>query len=1156
MLLNSHNFSTEIETLKNVAISQFVSRTTIEGKNTGKDFREASITAVLRDKTLWFTITTLDGVFNITIPMPYLENSIIYIKSNEVKRAVCEHFDVKADRIITYLNAIQSILIGNFDGIVHNPGNKKVVFIQQLAYSILNNNTPIIVRSLQKTINELVNKMPLHETDMNSWMMNHKLILVDTAFEMIDNPTDRLEYQVEKNRCYFDRGWTSIGLSDGSLADKNYILMKDLRNFTAFGLHHHNPQRNLYSTLGMKGDEYPRLRTKSYQELMDKGITRKGWNWFTAFVDIPDNFEDQIVVDIRHADKFILRERRFQFFGTMLIKPGQRIKLGTPISQSPDGVRELCTIKADEIYVKRIVKGKTAIGGNLKEVYNVVIGFKRYLKDGTKVTNTHGNKGVIRLMDLGYAIDPKTGEKRHLDLIVSAKSVKKRKNHGQIVELLMNNLFENRPRTKKMQYKSKSRWDVAGRNMGHVGSYATGITEIEPVVFLDNYAVNEKSMSIIKAELATYGYNNQCTWKCDTYAGKIDAVCGTVFWGVSKDVEDQLWDKGATTRTNGKDLRTAGLKFSTVEFKALETRFGKNNAIIKEVLSYTQGTEQIEETFKALRSKMYQFPENIPVLLTHKVNEVDQTGGTIFNKKELINTIADEFYYQNGLIIKLPVMYQTAVGHNSNDTYEGPVMYTSDSIDWQKFKSLYNTDQIYIPAGNMRRNWRHGSGLYGMSEVAVLVNNIVVFAKRMIEEPEEPRHIRMMYKAISNYYNKMATTLSTKKGAISNLALSVRYPYSAKAVATLSTKLPPNTVQIHRDMAEILEVKNNDVVIVERFPCLGFMSIRPQQILITDDPLCKYTIRASNNSLVSTNLDHDGDVLYLASFHTPEACALLHKEWETPNENCWAHIDQLNTRKGAPSINCLNLSEYEIKPFPIMTKEAQAAIVSKLTGVKAQTGPVIALTYNIMRIMENSGVEVTRKTEAGIEMFIEKAGQSVFQQKHGGQSLHEIVIDGVCTGNANILIKEGFDPEISHFICNVIKTKAGNIGIRDLVDFHERFGKEGSNVINRIVRKENKIYFASRSNLEACTLLECLAAPVVDLPSKIFSLTMTGKYNNGRTVLDVATDTKLINFLKDDGFKAAAAELFKCVNSTIGINAGAKPYHPKSKMKKCSGACS
>ncbi len=1132
---SSYNFDMEIETLRNLVISQFVARTQTEGKATGKDFKEAVMTTALHNKSLWFTITFGDQVHNITVPVPYTNNGITCIKSNEVERAVCNHFNVPTDRLIPYLAAVQNIFIGDPSGIVSIPGNKKTMFVQRLAYSILNDNMAIIVYSLQKAINELVNKMPLHETNMNSWMMNNRLILIDPAFEELENPADRLEYQVNKNLKYYDRGWTSVGLSDGTLADKNYILTEELRNYTVFGLGHHNPHRNLYSTLGMKGDELPILRSQSAQDLIDKGITRKGWNWFTAFVDLPDTFEDQVIINSCHANKAIISERRLQCFGEMLVKEGQRLEFGTPISQGTDGEKECCNIKADEVWVKYIVKSKISVGGNLKEVFNVIIGFKRFLKDGTKVTNTHGNKGVIRLMNLGWAIDPDTGKLRRIDAIVSAKSIEKRKNHGQLIELLMNNLNERKPQDKTVKLTTSTIINKSSRGFGCFGTLAGVESTPKPVVYPDNAAAGSEQIDKIKDALKEYGFDDTCTWECDTYAGKVKAVCGTVFWGVIKDVEDQLWDKGATIRTNGKDLRTAGLKLSTVEFKALETRFGNDNAIIREVLSYAQGTEHIEERFNILRSKMYKFPKGKLTKNVCDIKEVDQTGGTIFTKEALTGTIADEFYMANGFILQLPVQYQTALGHKSDENYEGPLVYRPETMNWERYKNMYITDKLYVPAGSLRRSWRHGSGLYGMSEIAVLLNNIITFSKRLIAEPEETRHFYMLHKAIGIYFARIANTLSTKKGDISNLAMSVRYPYSAKAVATLSTTLPPHTIQIHEDMAEILNVSNGDIVITERFPCLGFMGVRPQQVFVTKDPLCRYTIRVSGNSLVSQNLDFDGDVLYVASFHTPEAKEILRQEWTTPNEDCWVHINQLNNRKGAPHTLCLDLDDYGITPFPAMTKESQAMIVEKLTGVKAQTGPVISLAYNLMRIMENAGVEVTRKTEAGIEMFIEKAGQSVFEQKHGGQSLHDIVIDAICTGALSTLIEVGFDPEISRFICQVITNKAAGMGIYDLIGFHEKVGKTGSNIINRIVRKENKIYFTSRSNLEACELLENLTAPVVDLPSRIFSLTMSGKYNSGRTVLDEAKDNRLLNLIKDDGFREVTAALFKCIDRAVGI---------------------
>jgi len=1126
----SYSFDKEVETLTNIIKSQFKARTSIEGNSSGNNFKNAKLTTSIIDNILWFTMTTDDETHNITVPIPFVEDGVIKIKFNEVERAICNHLDVPTDRIISYLEAVQQIFIGDYSGLVKTVPIKKTIFIQNLAYSILNNNSSIIVYNLQKAINELVNKMPLHETLLNSWMMNNRLILIDPAFEILDNPEDKLNYHIEKNKKYYDRGWTSIGLSDGALVDKNYILTQDIRKYTVFGLHHHNPQRNLYSTLGMKGDELPLLRSNSAEELINKGITRKGWNLFTAFVDIPDTFEDQIMVDKRHADKAIKSTRRFQCFGEILVKKGQCLELGTTLSRTKDGKSNLFKVNADYAYVKRITKGVVSVGGIKKEVHNIIVTLHRKLKDGTKFTNTHGNKGIIRLTDLGTAIDPTTGKSRKLDVIVSAKSIKKRKNYGQILEMLFNNLYERQTVKRFPKFNTYSEWGKDG--VGTTGSLKRSSIR-KHVVLKDEYTL--KNLDVIKTKLKQYNFNDDCTWKCSTYAGDVTAVCGTIFWGVSKDVEDQVWVKGATTCTNNKGVRTAGLKFSTVEFKAIETRFGKDNAIMEEILSYTQGINNINENIKILKSKKFELPSGLPIKNVTELKSIDQSNGTIFTKEILKDTIADENYIKDGFILQLPVAYQTAVGHKFDETYEGPVTIQPDTVDWEKYKALYVTSQLYVPIGLLRSSWQHSSGLYGMSEISVLLNNIITFSKRYIDEPEEIRHYKMLYKAIGSYFMRVATLISTKRGEISNYAMAVRYPYSAKAVASLSNELPPNTIQIHKDMAKILNVSTGDIVLTERFPCLGFMGVRPQQVDVTDDVMCKYTIRVSGNSLVSQNLDFDGDVLYIAAFHTKAAKAELRKEWTTPNESCWKYIDYLNNRKGAPAINQLGLMDYKITPFKILTKEQQSIIVGKLTGVKAQTGPVIALAYNLMRIMENTDIKMNTEIKAGIEMFVEKAGQSVFEQKHGGVSLCNIVIKAICTGDTQTLINEGFDPYIVQLICNTVATKATKIGIRDLKYFHEKVGKTGSNVINRIVRKENKIYFVSRSNLESCALLECLTAPIVDLPSKIFNLTISGKYQTVKTMLDHAIDGKLIDELKDVKFKDACLKLFKCIDKLVGI---------------------
>lgn len=1118
------------DALINLVTSQFVSRTQIEGNSSGRDFMSATLQHSMQNNTLWFTITTTEETHNITVPIPFVENGILFVRNNGIKRAVCNHYDVITERELNYLDAIQIIFLGDFSGFIDTVTSKKTMFVQQLAYAILNKNLSVVVYSLQKAINELVNKMPLHETDMNSWVMNNRLMMIDPMFEGLEDPNDRLNYQIMKNNKYFGNGWTSIGLSDGTLADKNYILKTDLRMYTPFGVAHHNPQRNLYSTLGMKGDEYPRIKSASMDDLMSHGIARKGWNFVTVYADIPDTFEDQIVIDNSHRDKFTTKERRVQCFGNMAVKEGEHVKYGQTLAISPDGQKEAFKVYAEDAWVKSIRKVNVSVGGLDKEAYEVIIVLKRNLKDGTKLTNMHGNKGVVHFEDIGYATNPKTGEKIKIDIVVSAKTIGKRKNHGQVLELLFNNMLE---------FEASENPIVRPISCSLGGTDGFGATtggEVvvpapRPITIPNDRVVTDVELELIDAKHVSMGFKKGSVLECDTYAGKFDALCGKVFWGVIKDAEDQLWAPGATTAVNGKGLRTAGLKFSTVEFRALETIFGEKNPVMDEVLSYVQGTDVVADLAEVLRSKMGIVNSKRPVINPLSVRIVDQSAGTLFKEESLAGTVADEFFYGDGCVIQLPVKFQTAVGIGMTPTYEGMAAFTEETYDRENYKALYTTDKLFVPSGLLRRPWKHASGLFGMSEAAVLLNNIIIFCKRMADEPEEPRHRNMLYNGIQRYYTSIAHSLSMKRGALATQAMSVRYPYSAKAVATLTNKIPMHHVEIHSEMAKQLNVKDGDPVLIERFPCLGFMGLRVQKVVVTDDPMCRFTIRASKNSLVSTNLDFDGDVIYIASFHTPEARAALEREWAAPAQAYWKYVDKLNNRKGGPFLHTMNLQDYGIKPFPAFTAESHAQVVGKLTGVKAQTGPVIAMAYNVTRVVESSGEALDPDMRAGIEMFIEKAGQSVFEQKHGGQSLHGIVLDAICKADVDALAEEGFDRKVADFICRIIKRKANEIGVPDLATFHE---KKGATIVSKIVRANNKLYYASRAFLEGCELLEYINTPVVDLPSRIFNLTMSGTYSKKKTVLDKDYDNRLINQVGDD-FKEACAALFRCIDTVVGF---------------------
>ena len=1097
---------------------QFYLRTEVEGRKTGKDFG-LKLEMEIKDKTLWLNFIKNKISHSVTIPVPYVENNVALISCNDVKRALCSHYIRAEERLVDYTAAMFFIMCDDPTGIVPPSFAKGTPYLQRIINSSQYDNTSIVCYNLQRAINEVVNKMPLHETDMNSWVMNRRLLIVDPMFDELQDPAKQLAYQVEKNRAYFSKGWTSIGLSDGSLATRNYILTEDIRKLTPFGMKYHNPGRNLFSTLGMKGEETPLIKSKSMEKLMDEGVTRKGWNLFTLFADTPEVFEDQILVDKSHLDKFTKYERRIQCFGTVLVKVGDQLSKGHRLSTAPDGSDKFFDTLADSAKVVSISESVTNVGGVKEKVFNVTIEFIRKFKDGTKFTNLHGNKGVIRFEDLGHGINPVTGEFRKIDVISACTSVKKRRNLGQILEALSNN-----------------------------------ITEEKGLVIDDNY---ECPTELFEKALENKGFPKNGAWKCHTYAGELTGVCGIVFWGVISQPEGALWGRGATTKKNGRELRTAGLKFSTVEFRAIQTRFGKDNPVLDEIMSYAQGTEDLHDKMNIMRSKRGEHVPNKPGVSLENIKPVNQTASIILDPEEIIGTVVDETYFPAGFMMQLPIPFQTVINNRLRVVSEGiprevlPSELLAENGAPIVEGVVHVAKAIYVPGAYLRKCWRHDTGKLGLSELGVLINNIVLHGHRIILRPQDTINYTLYFGAISEYFRRVSDMMGTKRGDVSTYGMAVRYPYSAKAYATVTNAIPKNTVEIHRNMAAGLKVVNGDIVLVERFPCLGFMSVRPQKVRITDDPLAKFTIRVSGNSLVSTGLDHDGDTIYLASFHTPEAKKALKKEWTNPNKSCYDVIRLLNKKAGIPHIKCMNLQDYDIHPFLPLDSESHAELVRRATGVKSHTGPVIALAYNIMRIVENSNVANDQKTAVAVEVFLDKTGNSVFKQKHGVKSLHDIVIDAICSGNVDTLADNGFKRSTSTIICNAIAEKARELGVHDLKSYHEWAKRNGtSSIVNRIVREQNKIYFASRARLECCALLHHLEQPAVDVPSKMLKWVCSGVANTIVTPLDENIQKASLSKLKMDKFKDAAKALQDFIDCAL-ISTIKPPRNRKEKAQAC-----
>ena len=1094
-----------VQHLVNSIFTQFQGRAHTEANKNGQPQNVFLDIKLGEDsKALWLKFYNEGESHVIDVPLPYVEQGIIFIEQNNVPRALCNFWLEDEQHEVDYVSAIYNILLNIPNGYIPLELTKATPYLQQMITAFSNKNAHIVANRLQRAINDVINRMPLHETAMNSFVMNQRLIIIDPEFDEMTAPQQQLDYQVRKAQKYFDRGWTSIGLSDGSLASKNYILKTDLRPMTPFGNRYHNPQRNLYSTLGMKGDEVPTVCSRSMHNLTTYGITRTGWNLFTAFVDIPDVFEDQIMVDTSLAKRYVTYTRRIQIFGKTVVKEGQSVKEGALLGVSESGDKVTFDVPCESARISKVIATKVNVGEQIAGAFNVIVEYKRYFRDGFKITNRHGNKGIVRLADLGYATDPRSGEKRKLEVIVSAKTVGKRRNYGQILEALFNNALE-----------------------------ADGVTD--QIVIEDDW---QQDIDAFNGLLVQKGFREDGTWDCDTYAGKVKAVCGKVFWGCIKTPHDQVWKKDATIARNNKEVRTAGLKFSHVEMRALETIFGKDNPVTDEIMSYMQGSDNLQEILKMNASKVGEIPQGIPTLTHDQVRSVDQRHGTIVPETAISGTVVDENFVGGGFALRLPFPYQTVYDLDGELLHEGAPMGVENMTPDQRASigKVFETSHIYVPEGTLRKCWKHASGRFGLNDLGVIVNGVVNTMKQLMADNTSDILYRIYYWTLTTYFRRISAILGTKMGEIATHAMAVRYPFSVKATASLSTTLPKNVVEIPRHMAKTLNVSNGDHVLFERFPCLGFVSLRVQKVRITDDPQCEYVIRVSGNSLVSTNLDFDGDVGYLATFHTPEARRLLKREFDNPNRTYYSAIQEMNARKGHPHTKEYALQDFRITPFTDLTNQEHAIIVEKNTGVKAQTGPVIALTYNIMRLVENSSLGKHQKDKVAIELFLEKAAQSVFEQKHGGKSLYNIVIDGVCMADVESLVEVGFKRGITEKVCAMITRKAESIGVFDLKKHHEKvlLGKVG-NIVSLIVRHQHRIYFASRAMLDNIQLITALNAPAVDIPSKMFKWFMAGKMHNKPTKMDELLLQKEVDSMKSQRLRSVTEKICEAMEEVFGF---------------------
>jgi hypothetical protein len=221
------------------------------------------------------------------------------------------------------------------------------------------------------------------------------------------------------------------------------------------------------------------------------------------------------------------------------------------------------------------------------------------------------------------------------------------------------------------------------------------------------------------------------------------------------------------------------------------------------------------------------------------------------SQEEISGSIVDEYFMPEGFVLELPIAQQAIVDNQDKDKFSVGIPQQTENMAGT---TVYEYDSIFIPNSMTRRCWRHSSGKWGLSRLGMYVNHIVECCHNFVAE-ESPKNTIALHRSVVNYFRFVSSCMGTKFGDISNIGMSIRYPFSSRAVAVVDEHLPKNHVEIHQDMARELMVSDGDVILAERFPCLGFVSVRPQYVKVTQDPMCKYTVRVSGNSLNSMNLD-------------------------------------------------------------------------------------------------------------------------------------------------------------------------------------------------------------------------------------------------------------------------------------------------------------
>lgn len=273
-----------------------------------------------------------------------------------------------------------------------------------------------------------------------------------------DKPEQRMPFNTEG---ILD--WTSISQSSGSCGASMYLAKGMVHDANGLFIKRGNPYCNILDEL-LVLPEHNRRRTttsnfRAVTELVDPdeplihsdeyhgGL--HGKHLLTVHAIMPGVYKEQINLSETAAKKLtctIMKRQAAVVPGWAkstlrhLVKEGDLVRPGDPLAEYHDeeDISITAHIKRASILRERLeIKSRVATRECTKILY--IWEQTHRIKSGDKLTNRHGNKGIVRILP---DADMPSVDGQPAEVVVNALATAKRRNPGQIIEAMFNYMRE------------------------------------------------------------------------------------------------------------------------------------------------------------------------------------------------------------------------------------------------------------------------------------------------------------------------------------------------------------------------------------------------------------------------------------------------------------------------------------------------------------------------------------------------------------------------------------------------------------------------------------------------------------------------------------------------------------------------------------------